>query len=436
MLLAFRGYNARSFRDPFELSLHATRLSEPGVPRMVDWREGGHPIGVLPCAGIFGGNASGKSNLLRAMSDMRKLALSSFQGNTPDGLVETHPFLLGEDEGRAESSYEVELILDGVQYSYGFVVEAGGVREEWARSYPRGRAVKLLQRDGDRIHLGSDLRAKGRAAEEILRPNALFLSTAAAIKHPLFLPIYQWFRRNLTFAGVETRTVRQAITSEMLEGDWRAQVLALLREADLGISDVSQRAIDPDYKDKLRQVIDIFWDEAAPFDVDDIEFKDFEIGLKHRSARARDVELPEEDESRGTLVWFGLIGLISKTLREGSVLLADELEASLHPALVDLLVDLFQSQKSNPNRAQLIFNSHEVRLMGDSSERRLGRDQIWFTEKDDEGATFLHSLADVAPRREEAIARRYLAGRYGGTPIFSPQRLKETAEPVGVGPAE
>jgi predicted ATPase len=436
MLLAFRGYNARSFRDPFELSLHATRLSEPDVPRMVEWREGGHPIGVLPCAGIFGGNASGKSNLLRAMSDMRKLALSSFQGNTPEGPVETHPFLLGEDEGRAESSYEVELIIDGVQHSYGFVVEANGVREEWARSYPRGRAVNLLQRDGDRIHLGNDLRAKGRAVEEILRPNALFLSTAAAVKHPLFMPIYQWFRRNLTFADVESRTVRQAITAEMLEGEWRSQVLALLREADLGISDVSQRAIDPEFNDKLRKVIDIFWDESVPFDVDDIEIKDFEIGLKHRSARATDVELPEEDESRGTLVWFGLIGLISKALREGSVLLADELEASLHPALVDVLVDLFQSQRSNPNRAQLIFNSHEVRLMGDSSERRLGRDQVWFTEKDDEGATYLHSLADVAPRREEAIARRYLAGRYGGTPIFSPRRLKETAEPAGVGPAE
>jgi uncharacterized protein len=436
MLLAFRGYNARSFRDPFELSLHATRLSEPGVPRMVEWREGGHPIGVLPCAGIFGGNASGKSNLLRAMSDMRRLALSSFQGNTPDGPVETYPFLLGEDEGRAESSYEVELILDNVQYSYGFVVEAGGVREEWARSYPRGRAVNLLQRDGDKVHLGSDLRAKGRAAEEILRPNALFLSTAAAINHPLFLPIYQWFRRNLTFADVESRTVRQAITAEMLEGEWRSQVLALLREADLGISDVSQRAVDPEYKEKLRKVIDIFWDEAMPLDVDEIEFKDFEIGLKHRSARAKDVELPEEDESRGTLVWFGLVGLVSKALREGSVLLADELEASLHPALVDVLVDLFQSQKSNPNRAQLIFNSHEARLMGDSSERRLGRDQVWFTEKDDEGATYLHSLADVAPRREEAIARRYLAGRYGGTPIFSPRRLKETAEPISVGPGE
>jgi len=431
MLLAFRGYNARSFRDPFELSLLATRLSEPGVPHDIEWREDGRPIGVLPSAGIFGANASGKSNLLRSMSDMRRLVLTSFRGNTPDGPVETHPFVLGLDEGRSPTSFEVELVLDGIRHDYGFVVDAGGVREEWARSYPRGRAVLLLQRSGDRIQLGTDQRAKGRAALEILRPNALFLSTAAAINHPLFLPLHQWFRRNMTYADVVSRTNRQVITAEMLEGERRSQLLALLREADLGISDVSRRAIDPEYMEKLHKAINIFWEEAEPVDLEDFGIRDFEVGLRHRSG-GRDVELPEQDESRGTLVWFGLIGLVSDALRKGSVLLADELEASLHPALVDVLVDLFQSPQSNKNRAQLIFNSHDVRLMGDSADRLLGRDQIWFTEKNDEGATFLHSLANVAPRREEAIARRYLAGRYGGTPIFSPQRLKETAEPAGV----
>jgi uncharacterized protein len=435
MLVAFRGYNVRSFRDPFELSLQATRLSERRVPREIAWREEGRPIAVLPSAGIFGGNASGKSNLLKAMNDMRRLVLMSFRGNTPDGPVETHPFLLGEDEGRAPSSYEVELVLDGVRHDYGFVVDAGGVREEWARSHPRGRAVTLLQRTREGIHLGSEQRGKGRATLEILRPNALFLSTAAAINHPVFLPLYRWFRRNLTYADVDSRTIRQVITSEMLEGERRSQVLALLREADLGISDVSKRAIDPEFNEKLRKIVDVFWEEAMPVDLDDLPFKDFEVGLKHRSA-SRDIELPEEDESRGTLVWFGLIGLVSESLRQGSVLLADELEASLHPALVDVLVDLFQSRQSNPRRAQLIFNSHEVQLMGDSAERPLGRDQVWFTEKDDDGASRLHPLADLAPRREEAIARRYLAGRYGGTPIFSPRRLKETAEPIGITPGE
>ncbi len=274
--------------------------------------------------------------------------------------------------------------------------------------------------------------AKDGQRSKILRPNALFLSTAAAINHPLFLPIFQWFRRNLSFADVESRSSRQVITAEMLEGDRRSQVLALLREADLGISDVSRRPLDPDYREKVRKAISIFWEEGEPVDLEDVGIRDFEVGLRHQAARPGGVELPEEDESRGTLVWFGLVGLVSEALREGSVLLADEIEASLHPALVDVLVDLFQSHQSNPNRAQLIFNSHEVRLMGDSAERPLGRDQVWFTEKNDEGATFLHSLADLAPRREEAIARRYLAGRYGGTPIFSPHRLRETAEPVGV----
>jgi uncharacterized protein len=436
MLLTFRGQNARSFRDPFELSLLSTRLSEPGVIREIEWREDGRPVGVLPSAGIFGANASGKSNLLRALKDMRRLVLTSFRGNTPDGAVETHPFLLGEDEGKVPTSFEVELVLDGIRHDYGFVVDIDGVREEWARSYPRGRAVTLLQRNDDRIHLGAEQRGKGRAALEILRPNALFLSTAAAINHPIFLPIFRWFQRNLSFADVDSRTNRQVITAEMLEGERRSQVLALLREADLGISDVSRRALDPEYKEKLRKVISIFWEEAEPVDLEELGIRDFKVGLKHRARGREPVELPEEDESRGTLVWFGIVGLVSETLREGSVLLADEIEASLHPALVDVLVNLFQSPKSNPYRAQLIFSSHEVRLMGDSADRSLGRDQIWFTEKNDEGATSLHSLADLAPRREEAIARRYLAGRYGGTPIFSPRRLRETAEPIGVGPSE
>ena len=289
----------------------------------------------------------------------------------------------------------------------------------------------LLRREGDEIQLGSQHRARGRATEEILRPNALFLSTAAATNHPEFLPLYEWFQRNLLYADVRTRGARQGITAKLLEEeDRREQVLSLLREADLGVTDVARREFEPELKEKLEKMLDVIRGEDAEDEAPDFKLDEFELRMKHRSGND-EVELNLGQESWGTLIWFGMIGLVLEALRHGSVLLADELEASLHPTLVALLVDLFQSPHSNPRRGQLIFNSHEVTLMGDSAERPLGRDQIRFTEKDDDGATRLYSLADLAPRREEAVARRYLAGRYGATPIISRHRLEEIAEPTG-----
>jgi predicted ATPase len=431
MLLTFRAENVRSFRGSVEMSLLATRFAEKRVPREIPWREGGRPISVLPAAGIFGANASGKSNLLMAMADMRMFVLQSFRQGKPGGRLPTRPFRLGEDEGSAPSTYEVELVLDGVRYEYGFRIDAERVQEEWARSYPHGRPTLLLQRNGDSVQLGTQQRAKGRATEEILRSNALFLSTAAATNHPLFMPLYEWFQRNLLYADVRTRGARQALTAKLLEQeDRRQQILGLLREADLGVTDVSRRDLDPEFKEKLEKVLDIFRGEDPDEDLEGLELNDFEVRLKHRAGE-REVDLSVDQESWGTMIWFGMIGLIVDALRDGSVLLVDELEASLHPALVAVLVDLFQSEQSNPRRAQLIFNSHEVTLMGDSGERPLGRDQVWFTEKDEDGSTRLYPLVELAPRREEAIARRYLAGRYGGTPIFSRRRLERIAEPVG-----
>jgi AAA15 family ATPase/GTPase len=100
-------------------------------------------------------------------------------------------------------------------------------------------------------------------------------------------------------------------------------------------------------------------------------------------------------------------------------MLADELDASLHPALVAQLVRLFQDPQSNPRRAQLIFNSHDAALLGDTgTDSVLGRDQVWFTEKAG-GSSRLYALSDLAPRKDEAVGKRYLAGRYGAVPILS-----------------
>ena len=126
----------------------------------------------------------------------------------------------------------------------------------------------------------------------------------------------------------------------------------------------------------------------------------------------------------------GRDGVVDQALHVGDVdpAVVDEIEAGLHPALVRQLVRLFQDSETNPRGAQLIFNSHEASLLGDSGEERvLGRDQVWFTEKSDDGVSRLYALSDLSPRIDEAIGRRYLAGRYGATPVLADRDFTEVA---------
>jgi hypothetical protein len=436
VLLAFRAKNVRSFRDEIELSLVSTRLAEEDVVRSVTWREGGRPIGVLPVAGVFGANASGKSNVVKAMDDMRAHVLHSFRTGSPTGGIARRPFLLDQAAKREASRFEVDLVLEGVRHEYGFALNDDHVLEEWAYRYPHGKAVRLFHRWGNEVELGSAERVKGRAVLELLRPNALFLSTAASANHPVLLPIYAWFARNLRLAAASSRQFRQALTTQLLDDDARrGQVLALLRAADLGITGAKKYQLDPVVKDRLQRAVRILAGQEG--DLDSAEegpaFDQLGVRLTHRGT-AGDIELDEQDESLGTLVWFGLVGPVIEALADGAVLLADELDASLHPALVAELIRLFQDPKSNPRRAQLVFNTHDATILGDStSDRLIGRDQVWFTEKRADGCTRLYPLSDLDPRKEEAIGRRYLAGRYGATPILSHQEFDASAELITSG---
>jgi len=438
VLLGFRAENVRSFRDRLELSMLSTALSEPTAVRQVPWRTGGKPMGVLPTAGIFGANASGKTNVLRALDDMRGFVLWSFRRGDPAGGMPQRPFRLDPETEHAPSSFEVDLILNGVRHVYGFKLDRERVLEEWAYRYPHGRPALLFNRDGDHVEVGAAERTKSRAVTELLRPNALFLSTAASANHPVLLPIYEWFQRNLLLAEAESRELRQVHTTQLLQDDARrAQVLALLRAADLGITGANLREVDPTTRERFERAAPIL---AGLEDNPDggelaLELGGFEIYLEHRGSKSN-VELHLSEESLGTLVWFGLVGPVIDALAEGSVLLADELDASLHPALVSQLIRLFQQPETNPRRAQLIFNSHDVTVMGGSKgERLLGRDQIWFTEKLDDGSTRLYPLTDLDPRKDEAVARRYLSGRYGATPIISPPEFDQAAELITAGVA-
>ncbi len=436
VLLAFRGENIRSFRDEFELSLVASALAEKRLVRQVSWREGGRPVGVLPAAGVFGANGSGKSNLLKAMDDMRSHVLHSFRAGSPTGGIPRRPFLLDPPQRLRPSRFEVDLVLAGVRHEYGFVLDDERVLDEWAYRYPHGKAALLFRRQGDKVDLGAAERAKGRAVTELLRPNALFLSTAASANHAALLPLYEWFTRNLRLAEAHSRPFRQALTTQLLDHPSRGeQVLALLRAADLGVTGARRHDFDPLMRERIQRAVRIIagFDGEPEGSEEGPAFAELGVRLVHRGVSG-EVELDPGDESLGTLVWFGLAGPVVEALADGAVFLADELDASLHPALVAELLRLFQDPATNPRRAQLIFNSHDASLLGDSTgDRPLGRDQVWFTEKRRDGSTRLYALADLDPRREEAVGRRYLSGRYGATPILSSQEFHAAAELITSG---
>jgi hypothetical protein len=424
-LVAVRLSNARSFRYDTELSMRASALSESGVARELPLVKG-RPSRVLPAVGVFGGNASGKSNLLMALADARHLVVESFRQGNPSGGVRRFPFRA--EPAATPTRFEFELVLQGVPYVYGFSVDDRRVQSEWCFHAPRGVMRRLFEREVDDVLLGAENAKAGRAARQILRPNALLLSTAAATGHPTLLPIYEWFQRNLLLAETVTRPLRQVMAAGMMEDPaQRTALMQLIHAADLGIAEVSKRQVGSDELERLRRVVvALTGDDDVHVDAEEVLDP---LILTHEIAGTR-VDFRLGEESLGTQVWLGLVGPLVHALANGSVLLADELDASLHPDLCQIVVRLFQDTRTNPNRAQLIFNAHDLTLLGDSEERALGRDQIWFTEKHASGETVLRSLADQSPRRNEALGRRYAAGMYGGKPMLAFGDFVQAVEPV------
>lgn len=432
-LLSFSAGNVRSYRDEVQFSLLATRLAREGVARELHTASSKAPTSVLPAAGLFGANASGKSTLLFAMADMRAIVANSFRGGTRSSGIYRRPFALDDAYEVIPSRFEVELILHGIHWQYGFEITDERVVGEYAYHYPKGRQALVFDRTDDEVTFGPPFRPTGRRLLPLLRDNALLLSVAGAADDEQLAPLFNWFLRNLLLAQAANRGGRAARTAELVKDpDAKERVMALVRAADLGVCDIERASVDPEVAERLQRAIRIMQGEEGDPDAsdDDINIVFSEtVRLKHRGASG-DVDLDPELESEGTMVWIGLIGPVLDAIDGGHVLLADELDASLHPHLVSTLVEMFQDQRLNTRCAQLILNAHDVNVLGDSGQGILGRDQIWFTDKDHDGATVIFPLADFRPRRDEALARRYLHGRFGAVPVVDRGEIRASFDLV------
>ncbi|MEV4037184.1 AAA family ATPase [Streptomyces umbrinus] len=395
MLLRFRAANVRSLRDEQELSFVVPQGEESDAARTLRLSDG-KSLHVYPLLGIFGANASGKSNVIIALKKMKEAVLGSYAQWTSYQGIPRDEFALDPKSNTESTFYEADFVLeDGVRWTYGFELGSKRVESEWLHAYPKGRRQVWLDRDAarDNVFEFPGDRVQDRALlVRTTRPNALLLSRAATDNHPQLTRIYEWFNQNLWDVSPETeRSQREAFTAgELLKEDVRDRIEELLRVADLGIrgAEVEQQ---PGQSPKVR--------------------------LLHGGDSGEPVAFDWQRESFGTRSWFALIGPLLLALDRGAVLLIDELDASLHPRFAAEVVRLFQAPWVNTKGAQLVFTSHDPSLLkSPRGGRPLEPGQIWLTEKDDSGATELYPLSDVDPGPEEDLSDSYLAGAFGAVP--------------------
>lgn len=417
MLIEFSVKNFRSIKEQQTLSLVKAKGAELETNSFMP--EAPSSTELLNSVAIYGPNASGKSNVIKAMMAMDSIVTGSASESQEGDKISVTPFLFDELSSKEPTEFEIVFIYGGIRYQYGFVATKTHIVEEWLYAYPKGRPQKWFHRifdyktDSTLYKFGDSLTGQKTVWQNATRINALFLSTAVQLNSAQLKPIYTWFKSKLKITDISGWG--QGFTASLCqEKETKGDVLNFLKSADFDIHDVSAvfKKFDPDsLPDEIPQPVR---EEI----IKELKGKDILEELKtiHKTVNNDLVSLDFNDESDGTKKFFSFAGPWLDALKKGNILVVDELHDSLHPKMVEYLVRLFHHKKTNPNNAQLIFTTHETSILNQELFRR---DQIWFCEKDKEQATSLFPLTDFSPRKErENIELGYLSGRYGALPFI------------------
>lgn len=434
MLLRFRVTNHRSIRDSTELVL--TKSSFEGVrPTDGDWRSATNRI-----VGIFGSNASGKTNLLDAihfsLTAIRKSADWSNSEPFP-----YRPFILDGASASETSAYEFDFTLGEIRYVYGFESNAEGVKSEWLASFPEGRRRLLFDRSGqglDGYKFGRSLRGENVRLARNVGEKSLFLTVAAREKHAEIARVHRRLIQHVQYAAYSETEQKGRIRAikKWMESDFvRQRAESLLKFADLGISRLTVEDVElaPETRKMLinvaEGVFDTFQDSVRVNKEEYLETfladQQRKIKFWHKGGdRAGKYVLDIENESSGTVAWLSLAIPALRAIENGHVFVVDEIDASLHPRLSAAFIALFKDAEINPKGAQLIFASHDTSLMGHLAGGALQKEDVWFAEKGDDGVSEYYPLTDFPVKADHNLERRYLSGRYGAVPAVSWEDLR------------
>lgn len=429
MLVNFLFKNCRSFYQESVFSMQAvkdTELREINTFTIDSKLMPKDENELLKSAVIFGGNASGKSNVLKALAYMKNVLLMS--ASQFPIVAANESFAFYENAQNDESTYEVEIIQNGSYYKYGFTLLNGVVKSEWLERR-KERLTPVFKRTNDELEITGLAKQATRLIN--ISPRTLFLSVGNNFTldiAPYMNDVMQWFQ-NLLIVFENDANILDIYT--MANGKYKDQALKILKLADIGIQDIrvkkdkvanmanfndilnfnAQMQINPASFGQLKQ------EEKNLYSIDLETFFDV-YDRKGKVKGKKDILLYKNAgfNSEGTARLLCYLGWILAALDQGRVIVIDEIDAKLHFLVADYIIKLFNSIDTNHNNAQLICTAHNVMLMDED----LRRDQIYFTSKDEYGESTLVSLSDYKNvRKTDLFSKRYLSGFYAKLPDMS-----------------
>ena len=416
MLIEFSVGNYLSIKDRQTLRLDASSISEY-KDQLID--AGRYQL--LRSAVIYGANASGKSNVLKAIATMRRIVLSSAQRSSA-AEIEVEPFLLSTETENAPSYFEIIFLLKNIRYRYGFEVDQKAVRSEWLFELKKKQEKPLFLREEDGIDVSKNFK-EGQDIEDKTRNNALFLAICDQFNGSISKQIMAWFTSLMSLSGLHHENYAMLLSRFFAVEDIKDTVMNLIKMVDLGFTGIevesganSEKLLNALRLNGREDVVDLVENQLTK-SIKTIHHK-YDSEQKLVGEVLFDFHT---NESEGTKKFLDIIVVLCVSLMTGKCVLADELDAKLHPLMTQAIIRLFNDPVTNPNNAQLIFATHDTNLLAQGGFRR---DQIYFTEKDQYGATCLYSLVEYQEqngdkvRKDRSFEKDYIQGRYGAIPFI------------------
>jgi hypothetical protein len=428
MLLRFSVENWMSFRDKATLDMVATREKQHhGHITAIK----GHNLNLLPVAAIYGANASGKSNLIKAMHFAQHFVTNPPKADAP---IPVKPFLLGKDSHGGATTFRFDLSIGEDIYEYRFSLTAKRVIQEELKRIHASSEERLFRRgsEGDQFELSKNVQNQEQQhfAFRGTHDNQLFLTNSVSQKLKEFRPVFDWFDKSVTVIRPDSRYMGMLEITSDRNPRFR-EMTARLRDLDTGIAAMRQMDIDSDTvfpKGLLAELATSLKEgQALPFSPtmnDDGVFlhkKDGKLTIRrlapiHQSEGGKEILFNFADESDGTRRLLDILPAFLSLEEKPSttVFVIDELDRSLHSNLTRSLLEHYLGQRTDSSQSQLIFTTHDTQLM---TQKLFRRDELWITERDQFGASKLVAFSEFKDvRKDKDIRRSYLQGRMGGVP--------------------